>query len=210
MKVSTCNYFDGETKFTVIQKDGRCNYHKIDSQYAKSKLAPKGLCIEAYHNIYPHCLAMLYSADLSTENEGEDVLVRCPSVDSYVAIKIIKATLPLRIKVLNIMKSLVNRIYPVAISRRRISIEIAHVTGDCPNKHITGEIFEFNLGNLQITKNIIVSLGYEKELCPAAFDSLYPFLGWYYIAGKLPWTRKNSLPIVQCPDHKANVSFELD
>ena len=210
MEISTCNFTTEGTCVTVIKKEGRCNYHKAGNFFDIKEFGPKGLCIEAYHSVYPFCLGMLYGADLFGNKEAENNLAHCPSADNYVVMKINSAPLPLRIKALNIVKSFVNSFYPVAFSKRRIFIEIVEVTGVCPKNHKTGEMFEFNLGNLQLTKNVIISLGYEKEMCPAAFNSLYPFLGWYSITKKMPWAQKDSQSVLQCPDHKANVSFEFN
>jgi uncharacterized repeat protein (TIGR04076 family) len=112
-------------------------------------------------------------------------------------------------KILKTIKQVVNTAVPVGIIRNRVMIKIIKKEGNCPCTYRDGDVFEFNPGNLQITKDMILSLGYPKEICPAAFDSIYPFLGAYLIRQKLPWANKDFRSIIQCPDHNANVSFKI-
>lgn len=209
MKTSTCNSSCNFTAFKVVKKEGRCNYHKAGGYHDSTTFGPIGLCLEAYHNAYPYCLGMLYGAEFESEGSPPP-LIRCPSPENYVIMEIAKSPLSLRFKFLNIIKRIVNKFFPIAIPRHRIFLKVRKVVGDCPKKHKAGEVFEFNLGNMQLTKNTIIPLGYPSEMCPAAFDNVYPFIGVYSLSKKFPWTKDGSPSIIQCPDHKANISFRFD
>lgn len=209
MNTSTCNSNCNFTTFKVVKKEGRCNYHKARECQDNTTLGPKGLCLEVYHNAYPHCLGMLYGATSEDECTASH-LIRCPSHENYVVMEIVRSPLFLRFKLLNIIKKIVNKFFPIAIPRCRILLKVRKVIGDCPKKHKTGDAFEFNLGNLQLTSNIIIPLGYPSEMCPAAFDNLYPFIGWHSLNKRLPWINDDNHSILQCPDHKSNISFRFE
>lgn len=211
MDISVCQISSKKRlELEVVCKEARCNYHKIGDCYPFERIGPEGLCIAAYHNAYPFCLALLYGGRLSQgKHNGNKVYVRCPSPENYVVMEIFRTPLSLRMKILRMIKQVVNVIYPVGINRSRIMIKIVKRKGNCPLGHRAGDVFEFDLGNFQVTKNLILKLGYPEEVCPAAFDNIYPFLGAYLMKRKLPWTNKDFQSIVQCPDHKANVTFKI-
>jgi uncharacterized repeat protein (TIGR04076 family) len=153
---------------------------------------------------------LLFGASFHEKESRKDSLIlKCPAVKNFVVMEIQKVPLPFKLKLLNILKKMVHPLYPAAIFNCGIRIKILETKGKCLNGHIVGDTFEFNLGNFQLTSKYVLNIGYPRELCPAAFDNLYPYLGYVRWEGKLPWTPEAEINRIGCPDHKASVEFQI-
>ena len=51
--------------------------------------------------------------------------------------------------------------------------------------------------------------GKLPDICPAAWDALYPYLRVLQFGGNLPWEEEGEA-YVACPDHKNPVVFKLE
>jgi len=138
-------------------------------------MVPKGMCVEAFHNIYPYALGLLYNIN------QDKFKVRCPK--GNIVFEIRREQQDLIHKAKYHLKSLIDPIYPVDPRNHRIFIKVAKLEGECLNNHKIGQEYEFNQDK-------------QTELCPAAFDSIYPFI----CAGGNP---------LCCQDHLTNVAFGL-
>lgn len=170
---------------TVIGKDThKCRYHRKGQRYTSFQMAPGGLCIEAFHSIYPYALGLLYGV------EAERFYVRCPkgSVIFLVERKPAKFIPMLKYRI----KALIDPFYPGDPRKYQVSIKVFQLEAKCLKGHKEGEEFEFNQDN-------------KNELCPAAFDSIYPFIYAYKSSKKIP--KGCSLC---CQDHLTNIVFNLE
>ncbi|MDY6863961.1 MAG: hypothetical protein SV062_13360 [Thermodesulfobacteriota bacterium] len=189
---------------SCIKKDARCGYHKIGQIYKFPDICPEGLCPEAYHNLYYITLGILFNA----KYKEEKLIVKCPGIKNYVVFEAGFEKLNLRFKLLNIVKKMLRRFYPGQIYQGRLFWEITSIKGECPQIHSIGSRFYINRGNFQITPNLLFPLGELHELCPAVFDNLFPYLYSWKLEKGIPYTN-DSNNLIQCPDHKANITFKI-
>ncbi len=187
-----------------VKKEGRCGYHKTDQQFAFSDLSPAGLCPEAYHNLYLVSLGLLFNADFPDER----LIVKCPGEDNYVVFKVGYGKFNLRFRLLNMAKRLLYWMYPGQVYRGRLFWTVEEVKGKCPLGHSAGSRFFINLGNFQITRDLLFPLGEPHSICPAVFDNLFPYLQILRLEKSFPYM-ESSADRVQCPDHLANITFEV-
>lgn len=143
-------------KLTVVNKNSRkCRYHKKGQVYTSQEMAPKELCPEAFHSIYPYALGLLYG--VNTEN----FFVRCPKGNVIFLLERKPAKLASMLKYR--IKQLIDPFYPLDPRKYLVKIRVFRLFADCLKGHSQGQEFEFNQEN-------------DAELCPAAFDSIYPFI----------------------------------
>jgi len=186
-----CTGCDGKT-LTALELKKKCRYNKrVGQTYDADSIAPKGLCLDAFHVAYPYCLALLYDAEFekSCHKAGGDgsVVIQCPMGGMKMEIRRLQS-LPKSIK---LIKSYVEWIfrkidYPLAVVDYRIRLKVLEVRGECKQK--TGEEYWMNIRD-------------TNKLCPAAFDAIYPFL---CVSDKDEMLRH-----VHCPDHEG-VLFKLE
>lgn len=174
-------------ELTAVELKKRCRYHKREGQtYTCDSIAPKGLCLDAFHVVYPCCLALLYDADFTGschESAGRDeVAIQCPMGCMRMRVTRIQS-LPKPVKFLKtsaekIFKKL---FFPPDVPDYKIRILVEESSDECPHK--SGEEYYLNIRN-------------TSELCPASFDALYPFLD------------VTDMRFVHCPDHEG-ILYEL-
>ncbi len=187
-----------------IKKEGRCNYHKTTQHFRLSDLSPAGMCPEAYHNLHYASLGLLFNAKVPEKR----LIIKCPGVENYVVFKAAFSRLNLRFQLLNWVKYFLYRIYPGQIYRGHLYWTVTEVKGQCPLGHSVGAMFYINKGNLQITENWLFPLGEPYSICPAVFDNLFPYLQVLRLEKRFPYSN-DSGDKVQCPDHLANITFEV-
>lgn len=173
-----CPFNIKEKDVIVAKLYKKCRYHRACDQ--KIRLAPDNLCLSAYQKVYSYCLALLYNAKLPSP-----LKIHCPNPKNYIEMEIIKS--PILPKSLTLLKRKLEvaicKIYrPLDLPDHNIFIKIISQKGDCPKNYQIGKTFKFNLYD-------------QKEICPAGFYQLYPFLK--------DNSYKNQL--VSCPDEKAVV-----
>lgn len=174
----------------ITHKEGRCNYHVPGSVPVRT-IAPKGMCHVAYHALLPHALGVLYSGTVAVEAD-------CPSPENPVRFRIEATVLPIQFRLLNILKRLVHRfLFPLALFERGVTMTVVS-EGPCPRAMRVGKEFSLNIGNVQLTNDVILPFGSPEDICPAAAAALYPFM-----AHSRPDTRIS----VFCPDHRARMEF---
>ncbi|MFH1225470.1 MAG: hypothetical protein V1676_06735 [Candidatus Diapherotrites archaeon] len=176
---------------SVASMSKRCGkYHpKQGEVFDALRLAPKGLCLHAYHVLYPYALALLYGADLSALGSGGrgSVVVRCPN--GAATFEVCRSGKKGK-KAIALLNRISKEIRPVDLPLYGISMRVVSVHGHCPQKHRAGEKFglkEFNI------------LG-RKELCPAGFDAVFPLM----------FAPRGAKLRARCPDSGANVVYEAE
>jgi len=163
-----------------------------------SKVGPDGLCLEAFHALYPLGFAMFTAPDKRVPN---GVKVCCPAGKAMFSL----FRRPFRqISYLpeQIVRRLASLIVDCEVLRWRIFIRVESVQ-DCPFGQKVGEEFEINIGN-------------TDDLCPAAANNFTPYFA-PVIANNAdggtpaqPVTgtdapRVASTPLIACPDHITDV-----
>ena len=191
--------------FKCVRKDGRCGYHKKGQEYRFSNLTPKGLCPEAYHNLYYASLGILFNAKF----EEKQLIVKCPAENNWVVFRAGFEKLNLRFKILNVVKRVLFRLFPGQIYQGRLFWEVIKINGECPRGHLMGLRFYINMGNFQITRNLLFPLGQARGLCPAVFDNFFPYFYMWRMSKTVPCSKGSPSVLIQCPDHKANITFEI-
>lgn len=163
-----------------------CKYHnKKGGIYNRKGLSPDGMCPHLFHKAYPYALALLYGARFKGAEENATIAVTCPALEDPISIEVYRIRqdgVTERIK--NFLKELLvllnlhcNPLY------YRVYMKVIKASWGCRYNHREADVFEFNIGD-------------SAEVCPAAFDAVFPQLV----------KQEGSLSIV-CPDHLGKVSF---
>ena len=188
-----------------VNKVGRCGYHVENQRYGLSALLPEGLCPEAYHNLYFISLGLLFNARFNKER----FMVKCPGEKNFVVFKAGFEKLNLRFRLFNLIKRLFQWAYPGQVYRYgRLVWTVIEIKGSCPLGITVGSKYYINMGNIQLTKKLLFPMGQPNELCPAAFDSLFPTLPPLLLEEGFPYSN-DSPDRFQCPDHLVNITFEI-
>jgi len=177
----------------VVKSKGRCKYHpKIGQSIKFRNILPKGVCPYAYAAIYPYALSLLYDAEFSWRKhiDKDSVIAQCLRPGNQMVFKI------KRIKNPKINKRLLKKYQE---ERYKIIFEFIEKKGgprncsDCLGykNMVVGKSFEFNRGDL-------------PEMCPAAFNQLFPYLASLLTSGKKRFKARFA-----CPDPKTDVCFEV-
>lgn len=178
-KKNNCPFNLVEAQVSVACLDKRCRYHRcLGQKYSVRELGPDNLCLAAYRAAYPYCLALLYDAAIPTEKGS--VQVKCPNSHDYITMEISKkpALPPFLLGLKRGLEKIVATVYrPLDIPDSRITIKIIDQKGNCPYQYSIGQEFHFNIWG-------------QKEICPAGFFQIYPFLTSY----------KESPVLISCPD----------
>lgn len=207
--MNTCEYSSSlnNSSFFVqcVRKDSRCGYHKKGHRLRFLEWMPKNLCPEAYHNLYYFTLGILFGVKF----EDNKVAIKCPSSENYVVFSAYGGKLNYRFKLLNLIKRILSKLYYGQCYKSSLFWRIIEIKGVCPYGHLLGQRFQINKGNFQLTQDLIFPLGEPKELCPGIFDNLFPYLQILQSEGRFPFSDVSS-DFIQCPDHKANITFRVD
>lgn len=113
----------------ICKITGKCKYHrKVGQEYSLGKIVPLGMCLDAFHVVYPYCLSLLYGATFSwMENIDKDaVIAQCPYASIVMMIKRFLKT-----------------------EKKKIIIKVVEKRGECPENMEIGQEFKFNLGDDQ-------------------------------------------------------------
>ncbi len=78
---------------------------------------------------------------------------------------------------------------------KKIIITIVEQSGFCDAGHKKGQEYIYE--------------GKLPDICPAAWDALYPYLRVLQFGGNLPWEKEGEA-YVACPDHRNPVVFKLE
>ncbi|MEK7691551.1 MAG: TIGR04076 family protein, partial [Bdellovibrionota bacterium] len=167
---------------------GPCRYNAKPAKGIKA--GPVGLCQDAHHAIYPYGLARMYGADFGNGVDS-DVSINCPGTASEVVFRIRRTTaLPRLLGALcSVAAKAFGRIFhPVDLKEYRVSYIVERVAGKCPAVHAKGDRFEFNVKR-------------RKELCPASFNALYPYIFLKKRGQVFDWAGSGDVGVsVPCPD----------
>jgi len=80
--------------------------------------------------------------------------------------------------------------------KKKILIKIIDVKGKCHMQLKKSQVFKMNLGDY-------------PQICPEAFDDLYPYLCILRYGGTAPWGKDKDFCLVQCADDVNKVTYEL-
>ncbi len=178
-----------QKKLSVITScaQRRCSFHPRGKTFSMEKLAPDRLCLEAFFRLYPYCFAALY------QKEFTPYRVHCPKVENGVTFQVFRKPQRFTRRLMNYIKTIIAKLYPLDIIRYRIFIEVLSQQHDCLENHAPGQQFELNL-NQKTT-----------EACPAAFHNVFPS----FFAGTC--TENTLQPITSaCPDHCYDIQLTLN
>jgi uncharacterized repeat protein (TIGR04076 family) len=190
-----------KSKFLAMSPQKGCRYHKESSRlFHFNQLTPNGLCIHAFHSVYPACLKLLYA---HIPNEIENTYI-CPDIEKSIQFKVFRTKHKgIKIWLINRIKYSLKRIarfvrcdYQIG----RIFIKVIGEESPCPMGHKIGDIYEFNIGD-------------KKEVCPAAVESLYPVI--YSLNLKkvnepsLKTGNKAAAACVNCPSHIGTIKYDI-
>lgn len=180
------------SKISLRNKNGAflCRYHRRHSDRPINLIKPKGLCPEAYHQLYPVLFSMI-SAPYS-ELRSKPMVMRCPGTKGNVQFELFRGPAKFSARLINIIKHFVSMVYMTEIRKYRIYIKVKSITGSCPYQLKEGDIFEFNLDK-------------GPEICPAAFNNVFPG----FISRIYDFSNKN-IGVLACPDHKTNILFSIN
>lgn len=181
-------------KKLVIEHIGKntCKYHREPGQiYSINHFGPRGLCLDLYHSAYPYFLALSEGAEFSwmKKTDRNAVYGQCPAPDGNVHFEVRRSQLKKEI-IHHGIRKLQEIILTITDIEKRKEIN------DCICHHIVGEKFEFNQGDLL------------EQMCPAAFNNMYPILKAILSGGKTSWV-KNGHIYTQCPDNITKIGFEI-
>ena len=207
-----CRYTNQTCQIKVVSKKGPCRYHAKGCHYDKNSVTPGGICSEIYHNAYPYCLSLIYGA-----NFNEEILIRCPSTEACVVVRIYSKPIALFLMPGLILRTILNFFTPVEIVRKQAIVQIKAVQGHCANRHTSGQKYIFPMGSAFFTYSwsagsyFLEKLGAKftssKFLCPAFFDSFYPLLGYFSKNHCFPWKNGPEEKLIQCTDHLADIKI---
>lgn len=189
MKIQPCNIVLREKKQKEIMvrdvNDNRCRYHPLSSRRQKVSLVSQKMCPLAYLNLYPILFALHCSQDSSKLRVDSKKL--CPLGLEGIEFKIY--TTPIKFSLRTYTKificKLINLLIPFEVHNKNIVIEVVDEGKGCPLGIRKGDIYSFNLYN-------------SNELCPAAFNSVYPFLD-----------SVKADHVISCPDYRTHVRYSI-
>ncbi len=166
--------------------DNRCRYHSIRSKKQKIDLIRKGMCPVGYMSLYPFLFALHCSRDRTKLKLDVDRMVKqCPLGEEGATFKVNveRIRFGLLEYVKNLARRLINLVIPCEVHDKHIVIEVMDKAAGCPLEFRKGDQLSFNIGR-------------TDEMCPAAFNSVYPFLDLIANNG-----------VVGCPDYRTHVRF---
>ncbi len=209
-----CNDIDKadiRIKTAVMKKI--CKYHKKAGQeFHINEIVPRGMCFEAFSIAYPSALALLYNANMKStgcnkwkleqketeqnkaeQKEGE-LIFQCPSQKNKVIFKIERREkLPYVVKKAKHAAEAIFKQFFFPVDKVHLEhdvvMKVVKVEGQCPQGHKPGNVYSLNTQDTEV-------------LCPASFNSLYPFIQMLYNNVKIPWAKEKGSALIHCPDHE--------
>lgn len=175
----------------IDQDSNRCRYHRRGFKYSPTQIVPKGLCPEAFHSIYPFALGLLYHANTSDKENRNSFLVRCPEGSVIFEVRRVAKKFLKHLEFQ--LKKVISVFYSVDLREYDILISVVESGDECLRNHRVGQEFEFNQEK-------------QSELCPAAFDSIFPFV--YASVSSKENAPKDCF--LSCQDHLTNIVFGLN
>jgi uncharacterized repeat protein (TIGR04076 family) len=173
-------------------KKHTCKYYRsMLEEFGLNSLGPEGICLDLYYAAYPYCLALLYGAKFTWENDKNAVNAQCPAPAGNVHFQVMR-------------KPLKKQIISNGIKKKcRIIIKITHIEksvlkckNGCDCKLMAGQKFEFNQGDDL------------NQMCPAAFYNIYPNIKTFMNSKKASWMKDGKI-FMQCPDNISGIMFEI-
>lgn len=180
------SYKNQPIKATAVKSP--CRYHSKPADI--ERVGPKGFCLDAFHAAYPYGLALLYDADFKGIDKRDSVSICCPSPKYKVIfeVKRIQTVSEVLKRLKNTAAKIFEKVFhPVDIINYKVAYKVLDVHGNCPAGHKVGEEFEFNIWD-------------KKELCPASFHSIFPFLLLENQGIPFRWRDDSKVCEVPCPD----------
>jgi len=173
-------------------KKHTCKYYRKENEvFDLQHLGPKGLCLDLYFSAYPYCLALLYGASFSWEKDKNAVNAQCPAADGSVHFEVRRIPLKKEIISHGIKKKC-----KIMIKITRVEKPSGTYAHGCTCAHKAGQEFEFNQGDDL------------SQMCPAAFNNIYPNLKALLSGGNPNWTKGKKI-FMQCPDNISAIMFEI-
>lgn len=173
-----------------------CRYHKwpTRTKYTNNLLAPKGMCIDLFHSAYPSCLSLLYGAKFN-----EKVIISCPNPDAGICIELTRH--PTKTKYLR--KFIVRLLSKIG---RDIELPDTEIIMTIINDNNAGCLYAYKKGC-----KFKFNLWSGRELCPATFDAVYPFVNNFVRGSFGAWQKKedNNAAKVVCPDSKSSITMSI-
>lgn len=82
--------FDTELEIEVVKRTGHCSVdHKVgDTFRVKSYKTPEGICLSAFHALWPPARTLLLGGEHPWEKEKDVTTVACPDPDNPVVFRI--------------------------------------------------------------------------------------------------------------------------
>lgn len=176
-----------KSKIKIIPKNRRCRYHRSKRDIPFFKAVPDGFCVEAFHASFPAAFAML-STDRNLFKNGCKVI--CPAGMCRFELNR-KPLLNILLLLRQLAHWVISFVYPIEVLWWKTSIKVLE-SADCPYDFKIGSEYEINVGQ-------------TDDLCPAAFNNVYPSIIKNIFNGNRPHNYQ-----LACPDHKTNVSIEFN
>ncbi len=171
------------------KKCGYCKSAKV--AVGREGVSPQGFCIDAFYAVYPYLLALLYDAKFDFRSGAKALVIRCPNSASPSFIKVSFKRKKLK-PLLNILEKTFRALgSPKDAIDKIMTAEVLHENKDCLMP--AGSGFALRIPDI-------------RQLCPASFFSLYPFL---YAHKKDPGAGLPQMSF-SCPDPKTCVTYEVD
>lgn len=184
---------------TVVSHNRRCRYYQKPARAISfDKFTPARFCVSAYYVVYPYALSLLYDGMRSqkTWREEATVLFSCPNNSDCIQMQVTAKRNIFSPFLSFLEKALRSLGRPRDVLDKSIEIKVVRLQGSCPRNLTVGRIAQFNLFN-------------RKELCPALFYTLFPYLVLLDRKMLPYWGRDKSSIDIHCPDAAAEIVYRL-
>lgn len=184
---------------SVYHHNRSCRYYRPPGEnLPMQRLAPQGFCFMAYYTAYPYALSLLYDGRGFEDKKSERFdLTTCQNDSHHLNIEVRTQRKILAFAWNLLEKSLRAIGIPRDVLDKSIFLTVRTLEGNCPQNLKTGQIAKFNLRN-------------NKELCPAVFYTMFPYL---IMANKsiFPyWAKDKKEFCVHCPTVGGNVVYKVE
>ena len=183
---------------SIVSHSRLCRYYSKPGKVVPfSNLIPKGFCLAAYQTAYPFALSLLYDGINFNKLEGEFTAdVPCTNCHNHVDM-LIKTNKYAFSLALNLLEKILRFIhFPKDVLDKKIEIDAKEVQGNCLKGITSGLKVNFNLRN-------------KRELCPAVFYSIFPYIVMLDKKVFPYWLKDNKSLDIHCPDPGAKIIYRL-